>query len=256
MNKINPNDLLQIAIAAAEEACSEILTVYNSNDFQTEAKGDNSPLTLADRRSHEVIEKHLLKTGLPILSEEGKDIPYSERKHWEYFWLVDPLDGTKEFIKRNGEFTVNIALVYKNEPVLGVVAVPVKGELYYATAGEGAYQKNNGTSVRLSKRVPVDLGQTGLRVVASRSHMNAETEAFIQKLSNPSLIAAGSSLKFISVAKGEADIYPRYIPCMEWDTAAADIVIRETGLQTISVQDNKPLEYNKENLLNPYFICR
>lgn len=248
-------NLLPIAIQAAEDANREILSIYNSDDFQTELKDDRSPVTLADKNAHQVIVSHLKKTGIPILSEEGKSIPYEERKSWKYFWMVDPLDGTKEFLKRNDEFTVNIALIINGEPVLGVVTLPVRGDVYYAVKGEGAFHRSNGTLTQLEKRESADLTKSGLRVVASRSHMNEETSAFIQQLIEPKLIAAGSSLKFIAVAKGEADLYPRYIPCMEWDTAAADVIVREVGLSVLDIVHHTPLAYNKENLLNPFFIC-
>lgn len=252
--KIDIQALLILAIQAAEEACREILHVYNSGDFQAEAKGDNSPLTLADKRAHLKIVSILEPANLPILSEEGKNVPYGERKNWEYFWMVDPLDGTKEFIKRNGEFTVNIALISRTTPILGVVAVPVTHEVYYGAEGQGAYLRKNGTDHRLSIQQPVGLGQQGLRVVASRSHMNDETEAFISELKNPSLVSAGSSLKFMLLANGQADVYPRYAPTMEWDTAAAHAVVKETGRNVFQSGTNQPLVYNKENLLNPYFL--
>jgi 3'(2'), 5'-bisphosphate nucleotidase len=248
-------DLLPIAIKAAEEACKVILEVYDSNNFETERKEDNSPLTLADRRSHDVIEAILKTTGLPVLSEEGKDIPHEARRNWARFWMVDPLDGTKEFLKRNGEFTVNIALIEGNTPVLGVVALPVTGDLYYGMMGRGAHLRSKGSLIRLKERTPADLTQKGLRVVASRSHMNDATRAYIDKLNDPILISAGSSLKFMALAKGDADLYPRYVPCMEWDTAAADVIVSEVGLKTVDAETLQPLMYNKQTLLNPYFIC-
>ena len=251
---MNLRELLPIAVKAAEAACNEILEVYNSGDFQAEAKGDNSPLTLADKKAHHKIADMLKPTKLPILSEEGKAIPYEERKNWEYFWMVDPLDGTKEFIKRNGEFTVNIALIYKNTPVLGVVAVPVTGETFYAAAGHGAWMKKDGKEMPLLKRPPVSLDQPGLRVVASRSHMNEETQQFIDKLTSPTLVSKGSSLKFMLLAEGKADVYPRYAPTMEWDTAAAHAVVREAGAKVLQFQTSQELLYNKENLLNPFFL--
>lgn len=246
--------LLILAIQAAEEGCREILKVYSSGDFKEEAKGDQSPLTLADRNAHHKIASILEATGLPILSEEGKGVPYSERKSWSYFWMVDPLDGTKEFIKRNGEFTVNIALIHSGVPILGVVAVPVTHEIYYATAGGGAYVRKDGVDHKLDKRPKVNLQQEGLRVVASRSHMNDETRDFINSLRNPDLVSAGSSLKFMLLANGQADVYPRYAPTMEWDTAAAHAIVKETGFDVIRYGTNDPLLYNKENLLNPYFL--
>ena len=248
--------LLILAIQAGEEGCREILKVYNSGDFGEEAKGDKSPLTLADKNAHLKISAILEPAGLPILSEEGKDVPYSERRNWNYFWMVDPLDGTKEFIKRNGEFTVNIALIHQGTPVLGVVAVPVSHEIYYATQGYGAYVRKGGVDHKLEKRARVDLQRDGLRVVASRSHMNDETRDFINALRNPQLVSAGSSLKFMLLASGQADVYPRYAPTMEWDTAAAHAVVKEAGFEVTQYGTDNPLVYNKENLLNPYFLVR
>jgi 3'(2'), 5'-bisphosphate nucleotidase len=253
-DKIDITTLLQTAIKAAEAACKDILEVYNSGDFQAEAKGDNSPLTRADKKAHVTISKILKSTNLPILSEEGKNIPYDERKDWEYFWMVDPLDGTKEFIKRNGEFTVNIALIYKSAPVLGVVSVPVTGETYFSAAGKGAFIKKGETELPLPKHHRIDLSAKGLRVVASRSHMNDETQEFINKLSDPSLVSKGSSLKFMLLAEGNADVYPRYAPTMEWDTAAAHAIVNEVGGKVLQFGKKEELVYNKPDLLNPYFL--
>jgi 3'(2'), 5'-bisphosphate nucleotidase len=250
------DQLLPLAIHAAEAACKEILEVYHSGDFQAESKGDNSPLTLADKRAHDVIASILLPSSLPILSEEGKHISYEERKYWKRFWMVDPLDGTKEFLKRNGEFTVNIALIENQKPVLGVVAIPVTGNVFYAQQGTGAFVKSNGNIRPLPKRSPVDLKKSGVRVVASRSHMSEETQAFIQSLSEPTLVSQGSSLKFLLLAEGKADVYPRFAPTMEWDTAAAHAIVNETGISVLQKDSSNPLLYNKPDLLNPYFICR
>ena len=248
--------LLTLAIKASQLASKEILEVYNSDNFQTEAKGDNSPLTLADKKAHHAIVGVLTATGLPILSEEGKSIPYDERRNWEYFWMVDPLDGTKEFIKRNGEFTVNIALIHQQKTILGVVAVPVSGDVFYAAEGLGAFVKRNGKETPLPVRTAIDLTQSNLRVVASRSHMNDETQAFIDALQSPSLVSSGSSLKFMLVAEGKADVYPRYAPTMEWDTAAAHAVINGVGLKVLQYGKEEEVVYNKENLLNPYFLVK
>ena len=250
---MNTQHLLNTAITAAERACSQIVEVYNSGDFQAELKGDNSPLTIADRRAHDVIVNVLEPTGLPVLSEEGKTIPYQERKDWEYFWLVDPLDGTKEFLKRNGEFTVNIALIYKDTPVLGVVAVPVTGDVYYAADGE-AYLKKEGNLERLPYRGRTNLQQLGLRVVASRSHMSPETEEFVNQLKEPSIVSSGSSLKFMMLASGVADVYPRFAPTMEWDTGASHAIVNAVGLKILQQGRDEELVYNKENLLNPGFV--
>lgn len=253
---LRTHELLRLAIETAELANAEVLKVYRSNDFQAEAKGDNSPLTLADRKSHAVIESILKTTGLPILSEEGKNIPYAERKDWEYFWLVDPLDGTKEFLKRNDEFTVNIALIHKGVPILGVVSVPVSGDTYYASKDDGAFVKRKGIVTRLPKRQRLDLSVPGLRVVASRSHMSEETQAFVDKLKDPVLVSKGSSLKFTLLAEGVADVYPRYAPTMEWDTAAAHAVVNGVGLKVYEYGRDSELLYNKENLLNAWFLVK
>lgn len=253
---MNLQSLLPIAIHAAESASQQILSVYNSADFQVEAKGDNSPLTLADKKAHEAIVHILNPAGLPVLSEEGKSISYDERKHWEYFWMVDPLDGTKEFIKRNGEFTVNIALIHKSRPVLGVVAVPVTSQLYYSSSGGGAFLKSEGVLRTLPKRKPNDLSTPGLRIVASRSHMSEDTEQFISELNTPQLVSKGSSLKFMLLADGSADVYPRFAPTMEWDTAAAHAIVNEVGMKVLQHKSAEELIYNKADLLNPYFLVR
>jgi 3'(2'), 5'-bisphosphate nucleotidase len=247
--------LLTIAIGAAEAAAEAILEVYHSGSFQAEVKDDLSPLTLADKQAHEKIAAALAVTSLPILSEEGKQIAYNERRHWEYFWMVDPLDGTKEFLKRNGEFTVNIALIHKGIPVLGVVAIPVTGEVFFAATGQGAWLKRQGQVAPLPAYKAASLEATGLRVVASRSHMNDETSAFINKLKAPVLVSKGSSLKFLLLAEGKADLYPRYAPTMEWDTAAAHAILRELGAKVVQWGRDEELRYNKEDLLNPYFLA-
>ncbi|HEX6223625.1 MAG TPA: 3'(2'),5'-bisphosphate nucleotidase CysQ [Chryseolinea sp.] len=253
MQRFSLASLLPHALEAAEQACHEILDVYSSGDFQAEAKGDNSPLTAADKRAHEVIASLLHPAGLPLLSEEGSTIAFEERKSWEYFWMVDPLDGTKEFLKRNGEFTVNIALIHGNKPVMGVVAVPVTKDVYY-TAGDGVFLKRSGDVRRLAYRGRIDLKQRGLRVVASRSHMNEDTQQFVNSLAQPSLVSSGSSLKFMLLAEGAADVYPRYAPTMEWDTAASHAIVNALGLKVTRQGSTDELVYNKENLLNPGFL--
>lgn len=247
---MNLESLLDIAIKAAESASKEILDVYHSKDFETQLKSDNSPLTIADKRAHECIVRYLEKTELPILSEEGKGIPYGIRKDWKQFWLVDPLDGTKEFIKRNDEFTVNIALIENKQPILGVLAVPVTGIIYYAAKGMGAFKKVAGHQSPVTGNQ-----QPATRVVASRSHMNKDTEDFISKLGETEVVSAGSSLKFMLLAEGKADIYPRFGPTMEWDTAAAHGILKELGYSIHLTENNSELVYNKPNLLNPYFIA-
>lgn len=251
---MNLDNLLDIAKKAAVEAGKDIISIYESANFEVEQKGDNSPLTRADKAAHEKIQSILKETELPLLSEEGKDIPFEERKDWDYFWMVDPLDGTKEFIKRNGEFTVNIALIHQNKPVLGVVYTPVLKKLYYGVQGQGAslIDLNAGeepVSIQTVKEKP-----EVTKVVASRSHMNDETKNFIQDYEPYELVSMGSSLKLIMVAEGQAHLYPRIAPTMEWDTAAAQIVVEEAGGQVLNFETKEPMGYNKENLLNSYFV--
>jgi 3'(2'), 5'-bisphosphate nucleotidase len=253
---MNLHHNLTLAIHASEQACKEILSIYNSDNFFVEAKDDNSPLTKADKKSHECIVEILRSTGIPVLSEEGRDIPYEERKHWKYFWMVDPLDGTKEFIKRNGEFTVNIALIENHLPVLGVVAVPVSGQVFYGARSLGAFVKKDNLVKPLVSRKNVELTGEGIRVVASRSHLNEETLRFIESLNKPVLVSKGSSLKFMLLADGEADVYPRFAPTMEWDTAAAHAIVNQVGISVRQKDSSQELTYNKENLLNPPFLCR
>ncbi|MCB0663345.1 MAG: 3'(2'),5'-bisphosphate nucleotidase CysQ [Saprospiraceae bacterium] len=255
MTDLSP--LIQPLLKIAKEAGDAILKIYkNEEDFGVESKDDNSPLTRADKASNQVICDGLeaLDPAYPIISEENKAIPYEERKDFEYCWLVDPLDGTKEFIKRNGEFTVNIALLHKNKPVFGVVYAPVLDEMYWAIKGEGAFLKKEGAIQQLTM-APFSMQDEGLHVVSSRSHMNEETKAFVEKLKNPELVSKGSSLKFLMIAKGEAEVYPRVAPTMEWDTGAAQIVLEEAGGKVLHFETGAPLDYNKENLLNPYFIA-
>jgi 3'(2'), 5'-bisphosphate nucleotidase len=246
---------LDVAIRAAEEASRKILEVYQSDDFDIEAKDDGSPLTRADKSAHECILGILKETNLPVLSEEGRGIPYEERKNWSRLWLVDPLDGTKEFIKRNGEFTVNIALIENQLPVLGVVAVPVTGFVYYGASQSGAFVKKENTIKQLTRKSTVDLLTPQIRVVGSRSHMNDETARFIQSLKQPILVSKGSSLKFMLLAEGEADIYPRFAPTMEWDTAAPHAIMNLIGVKVYLKDSLMELVYNKESLLNPSFLC-
>lgn len=250
--KIDAQEIVEIA----KNAGKAIMQIY-SRDFSVEYKDDKTPLTEADKKANEIISEGLntLCTQFPILSEEGKEIPYEERQKWDCFWMVDPLDGTKEFIKKNGEFTVNIALIYNNEPVLGVVYAPALDEMYWAKRGEGAFKDG--------KRLPLSINKNHskeLRVVASKSHSSSETQDYIDELAKTTetieCVSKGSSLKLCMVAEGTADIYPRLAPTMEWDTAAADAVVRESGKMTYRYEDNTPVRYNKENLLNPWFIVK
>ena len=250
--EFNVSDILDIAVNAGEE----IMKIY-SKDFDVEYKDDKSPLTEADKKSHNVIVEGLNKYGLPVLSEEGKDIPYEERKDWSLFWMVDPLDGTKEFIKKNGEFTVNIALINNNAPVFGVVYAPAVHEIYFTDDNNAYKAEIINSKINNVKKLPLNIKKDKLIVVASKSHMNEETKKYIESLEGEKeFISKGSSLKLCMVAEGAADIYPRLAPTMEWDTAAADAVVRKAGKMTYSYENNKPLRYNKENLLNPWFVVK
>lgn len=253
-----------IACQAALNGGAEILDVYNNETTEVSTKGDDSPLTQADLRAHKAIVKLLEGTEIPILSEEGKHLPFDERKDWEYLWIVDPLDGTKEFIKRNGEFTVNVALVHGGRPIMGVVYVPVSGELYLGVGQYGALklQIEAGATISpsdLSNSTPLPVKEERpFTAVGSRSHMNEETESFLEtyraKHGEVAILSKGSSLKMCMVAEGLADVYPRFAPTMEWDTAAGQAVVEAAGFKMLEKVSREPLRYNKEDLLNPHFI--
>ncbi len=244
--------MLSEVIALAREAGNEIMRIYAGTDVGVSYKDDESPLTLADRAAHDTIEKGLLAIDkkIPVISEEGEQTPYSVRKDYKRFWLVDPLDGTKEFIKKNGEFTVNIALIEGQAPVLGVVYAPAMDLMYYASKGEGAFKIAGSEPVRL----PVRGNVCGpVRVVASRSHPSPATEEYLKRFVVKETVYAGSSLKFCVVAEGNADIYPRIGTTSEWDTAAGQCVAEEAGVKVVGL-DGKRLMYNKETLKQPGFI--
>ena len=248
---------LEIAVSAALEAGDEIMDVYNNTeDINYEKKSDDSPLTIADKKSHNKIMSYLEETGINIISEESKNVEYNERRNWEEYWLVDPLDGTKEFIKKNGEFTVNIALIKNNKPHLGIVYCPTQETLYYNDHEKNVFKKVGDNITTLNNRSSVNENSEGLRVVVSRSHMNEETSEYVSKLSDPKLITCGSSLKFLYIADNKADIYPRFGPTMEWDTGAAHSILNALGIQVINLETGRELSYNKENLLNPHFIIK
>jgi len=241
----------------ARRAGVAIMDIYESDaDFGVEAKSDDSPLTKADRAANAVICEALeqLPEKYPIVSEENKMIPYEKRKDYDYYWLVDPLDGTKEFIKKNGEFTVNIALIHKQRAVAGVVYAPVVDEMYWAADKQGAFLVQNGEEQQLNSS-SFEMKDEALRVVCSRSHLNEGTQKFVDALAQPELVAKGSSLKFLILASGDAELYPRLAPTMEWDTAAAQIVLEEAGGSVLQAESGEPLLYNKEDLLNPHFIA-
>ncbi len=258
-------ELINLSVLAAVEAGKKILEVYE-RDFSVETKSDNSPLTEADRHAHNVIKDILAPTGIPLLSEEGKQMDYAERSGWSQFWLVDPLDGTKEFIKKNGEFTVNIALIKEQVPVAGVVYVPVTGKVYfgYAQAGSFTFNVNDAGEQSLEQlidgaaKLPDAASPAVYTVVASRSHNSPETEDFIaarkKEHGEVDIVSSGSSIKLCLVAEGKAQVYPRLAPTMEWDTAAGHAVAKFAGCSVYNYNTNTELEYNKENLLNPWFV--
>jgi 3'(2'), 5'-bisphosphate nucleotidase len=250
LNQINIQDIVTIA----KEAGNAIMQIYKQ-DFEVEYKQDSSPLTLADKRANDIIEDGLnqLSVNFPILSEEGKETPYEDRKDWEYYWLVDPLDGTKEFVKKNDEFTVNIALIHKDTPVLGVVYAPALDICYWAKQGEGAFKDERKLPLKTESQ------RNTYKIVSSRSHMSDETQAFIDAIDTQKekeLISIGSSLKICLVAEGEADIYPRLGPTMEWDTGAAHAIVNESNKKLQQYTNNKFTShtYNKRDLLNQWFV--
>ena len=259
--------LINVALKSAIQAGVAIMEIYNK-PFDVEIKNDLSPLTIADKASNELILQELNKTGIPVLSEEGASIPWEERKSWQSLWIVDPLDGTKEFIKKNGEFTVNIALVADNAPVLGVIYVPATDVLYYGITGTGAFKivKANEVDIgvnfedleKYAVRLPENNARARFTIVSSRSHMSDETAAFTDKYKNKfgetDFISKGSSLKICLVAEGAADLYPRLAPTMEWDTAAGQAIATACGCKVVIAGTMNEVTYNKENLLNPFFV--
>lgn len=275
------NKYLNTAISAALEAGKAILDIYHSDDFGVQLKDDNSPLTKADIAAHRVIMSHLSATNIPVLSEEGNSIPYDIRKDWKHLWIVDPIDGTKEFIKRNGEFTVNIALIENQKPILGVIFVPVSGDLYFsclagrqATMEAGVYP-NEGRAfkvnvalnnfdvealIRKGMKLPIEREDKAFTVLTSRSHSSKETEAYIdtlrEKHGNINLISKGSSLKFCMIAEGQADCYPKFGSTMEWDTAAGQAICEQAGVDVVDLETKKSIIYNREVLLNNSFLVQ
>ena len=255
---MNLENLLYKAVEASLEAGDAIMRIYSSDNFNEKLKEDNSPLTQADINSHNIIKDCLSDDGIMILSEEGKKIPFEERDKWDLFWLIDPLDGTKEFLKKNGEFTVNIALIKNQTPVMGVVYAPVLKKLYFSIIYNGAFLIENVDYKTALKKNLYDMGiklpvknlLTKYTIIASRSHMTQETKEFIDKKKTQhgeiDLVSIGSSLKLCLVAEGKANIYPRFAPTMEWDTGA--------GGKVINWKTQKELIYNKKELLNPWFL--
>lgn len=259
------NNLLEIAIKASLAAGERIMEIYENEDFEVDFKGDDSPLTKADLAAHEIIIEHLKSTGIPVLSEEGKDLSYEDRKTWSQLWIVDPIDGTKEFIKKNGEFTVNIALVEDQVPVLGVIYVPALNDLYFASRETGSYKHERITDfssleeiIKTAAKLPRTTNNKQYTVVASKSHLSPETEEYILNLEKEHgkviSTSKGSSLKLCMVAEGQADCYPRFAPTMEWDTAAGQAICKFAGKTVLDYVTKKEMLYNREQLLNNWFL--
>jgi len=265
--KIPWHKLLLIALEASIKAGNAIMQVYRTR-FDIEYKDDQSPLTLADKNADSIINNYLSETGIPVLSEESSVTDFSLRKHWNTLWIVDPLDGTKEFIQRNDEFTVNIALILGQKPVLGVVYAPAIGELYFASAHLGAFFVSLQDTINInlpdmiasSEKLPRHQITNAFIVLGSRSHMNAETTAYINSMMkihpNLKVSSRGSSLKFCSIADGSSQLYPRFGTTMEWDTAAGQAILEIAGGSVTEANEGYPLVYNKESLKNPYFIAK
>ena len=267
--------MIETAILAAVKAGQRIKDIYDKfdnekdTDYTTDSivsyKSDNSPLTLADREANKIIEKNLKPLGLPILSEEGKITPYSERKNWAKFWLIDPLDGTREFVKRNGNFTVNIALMENNIPVVGIIYVPVSGVLYVGEIGKYAYKQNLNinneaqeeieTTEKITIRVSTKKNEDGIIAFKSRSHSNAKDNNYLDKFNVKEIRKKGSSVKFCLIAEGVADLYYRNGTTMEWDTAAGEAILKAAGGMMLNPNTEISLKYNKENLQNPSFCA-
>ena len=255
---------MEIAVEAALEAGKVIMDIYESEDFQVESKEDLLPITIADKKATDIINQYLVLTGIPIISEENQQVCCEERKNWESCWIVDPLDGTKEFIKRNGEFTVNIAFIKNGEPGLGVIYAPALDVLYYALVEEEKAFKVEKASMSSNpflkgRQIKPSTPESTIKIVCSRSHMNEDTLEFIERLKKENqceveVVSKGSSLKFCLIAEGEADMYPRYAPTMEWDTAAGQAICEAVRFSCCFRETGGPMNYNRENLLNPHFL--
>ena len=255
---------LKLAIDAAIQAGKKIIEIYNSDDFNLEYKLDDSPLTVADTASNKIIENILEASNISILSEEGNILDFNNRKNLKHLWVVDPLDGTKEFIKKNNEFTVNISLIENSTPVIGVIYAPALNVLYFSERKLGAYKTRitalNKFDISKAFRLPLVKKSNEYKVLTSRSHLDENTLDYIDNLKVNNLkvvsVPMGSSLKFCLLAEGLADCYPRFSPCMEWDTAAGQIICEQVGFKVVDLKTMKPIVYNRENLINNYFIAK
>lgn len=263
--------LLSLAIQSSFMAGKAIMQVYGEDHLKVRLKKDFSPLTSADQAAHDVLMTHLGKTNIPVISEEGSQYDYTVRSGWDVFWMVDPLDGTKEFLRRNGEFAVNIALIKSHFPLIGVIYAPAVGKLYFSSPGVGAYllkttvfkdeiHADLSQLIRISEKLPFHRNRGHITVVASRSHRNFEIQKYIHRLKKDhgrvEIISTGSSLKFCIVAEGNADLYPRFGPTMEWDTAAGQAIAVQSGCIVTRYDTGEILDYNKPVLKNPWFLVR
>ena len=254
---MNLSRLVPKVVEISKLAGKEIMKIYNTQDFNIEYKNDESPITIADKTSNALLIEKLsaLTPAIPIVSEESIEIPYLERQNYEYFWMIDPLVGTKEFIARNGDFAVNIALIFNNKPVLGVIYVPNTEGVYWAVKGKGSFKIEDGKKAKIVCN-SFKLHDVGLRIPISRSYFNDATKKLIaDNYREPVLLPRGSALKFMNIAEGSADIYPRIGTTMEWDTAACQIIIEEAGGEILEMTSRQPLQYNKPSLFNPDFIA-
>lgn len=246
---------IQGFINLIKECNNIVINIYNT-DFNVISKEDESPLTLADKECNDHIcnyLKNIKVNNSGIISEEIKNDNYNKRKNLEWSWLIDPLDGTKEFVKKNGQFTVNIGLCQNGIPVFGIVSIPVSGEIYYGIKDVGSFKLVDNKLIKLQIKEK-DLSKEGLKIVASASHLNEETKKYIDNFKNPVIVNTGSSIKLLWVAENKADIYPRIAPTSEWDTCAAHAVVKYAGGKVLQYDTDDEVIYNKENLLNPYFI--
>jgi 3'(2'), 5'-bisphosphate nucleotidase len=265
------NELFQSAFRAAIIAGKRILEIFNTEDFHVSMKSDNSPLSSADKEAHEIIKRLLLNSRIPILSEEGRDMQFEERKSWDILWIVDPLDGTRQFIQKREEFTVNIALVVGGSPLFGVVYAPAIGDMYFGIKDMGSFKITIGDRELLSysfsqilvaskKLNPSSKVNNKYTILASYHHVNKETLEYIDEIRkiypDAEVKKVGSSLKMCMLADGIGDVYVRHTDTYEWDTAAAQTILEGVGWSINALDTNKPLMYNKESLLNPYFICK
>lgn len=252
--EINYSRFLELLKPVLRHVSAAVMNIYTQQSFTSNQKADLSPITEADLLSHKILTNaiSLLDASIPIISEENRS--FDDISESAYYWVIDPLDGTKEFIAKNGEFTINVALVKDNHPIMGLVMVPVFGELYYAIHGHGAYCEDKLGHTKVIQATSFKKEQKGLNILCSRSHLNTETENYINRLIDPKIIKKGGSMKFMDIASGRAHIYPRFGPTMEWDTCAPQIIVEEAGGSLIDQTTKQSMDYGKAKFLNNYFV--